>query len=72
MNCSYIEGAIAPLLGMRELDIIHPWPNSWQGISFKCLLPWILKTKKSTKLSPPAVNAMPWSGLSKQQCDGTE
>ena len=56
-----------PLLGMRELDIIHPWPANWQGFSFDHLLSWIPNTKASTELPPPPIIPVPRLALSKQQ-----
>ena len=68
MNCGRADLAVAPLLGMRELDIIHPWPTSWQGNSFERLLSWVLDTKRATELPPAAVNPVPRSALSIRQC----
>jgi hypothetical protein len=67
MNCGRADCVTAPLLGMRELDVIHPWPASWHNNSFDVLLKWILDTKASTKLPPPPVIPIPRSALSTQQ-----
>jgi hypothetical protein len=67
MNCGHVDGVTGALLGMRELDIIHPWPANWQGFSFDHLLSWIPNTKASTELPPPPIVPVPRSALSKQQ-----
>lgn len=67
MNCGHINSVTAPLLGMHELDMIHPWPANWQGFSFDHLLLWIPNTKASTELPPPPIIPVPRSDLSKQQ-----
>ena len=67
MNCGHVNSVTGPLLGMRELDIIHPWPANWQGFSFDHLLSWIPNTKVSTELPPPPIVPVPHSALSKQQ-----
>ena len=67
MNCGHVDGVTGPLLSMRELDIIHPWPANWQGFSFDHLLSWIPNTKASTELPPPPIVPVPRSALSKQQ-----
>jgi len=67
MNRGRVDFVTTPLLGMRELDTIRPWPASWHGISFDLLLKWILDTKASTELPPPPVIPVPRSALSKQQ-----
>jgi hypothetical protein len=66
MNCGRVDSVTAPL-GLRELDVIHPWPASWHGMSFDVLLKWILDTKASTELPPPPVIPVLRSALSGQQ-----
>jgi len=56
-----------PLLGARELDLIHVWPHSWQGSDFNTLLTWLSTTKNSTDIPPPTLPPIPLQSLSDMQ-----
>lgn len=53
MSCGRAGNDIAPLLGFRELDLIHVWPSSWNEFDFDTLLRWLPETKASNDLPPP-------------------
>jgi hypothetical protein len=67
MNISRVACNTAPLLGFRELDNIHPWPNSWHGMGFDFLLSWIRLTKKNSVLPPVPCDAIEPECLSAKQ-----
>jgi hypothetical protein len=57
----------ASLLGSRELDLIHVWPDSWQGIAFDTLLTWLPATKACTEIAPPTLAPIQLASLSFMQ-----
>ena len=67
MNVSHVACNTTLLLGFRELDNIHPWPSSWNGISFDFLLSWIGLMKKNTVLPRVLCDAIQPDCLSAKQ-----
>ena len=55
------------LLGLRELDLSHPWPSSWLGIPFDRLLSWLSLAKDSAPLPPSLIAAIDVDTLSGKQ-----
>ena len=55
------------LLGLRELDLSHAWPDSWLGIPFNRLLSWLSQAKDSIPLPPSDVAAVDLDTLSTKQ-----
>jgi PIF1-like helicase len=56
-----------PLLGGREIDVIHRWPSSWHGWQFDNLVSWLLETKECTQITPLAVAPLHAFSLSPKQ-----
>lgn len=67
MNIGRRQHTCLPLLGMRELDIIHRWPVSWHGFSFARLVSWIVDVQKNTILPPLPVQPLDVHALSPMQ-----
>ena len=55
------------LLGFRELDLAHRWPNSWLGVPFDRLLSWLSSTKDASTLPPPPLPPFTLDSLSAKQ-----
>ena len=56
------------LLGFQELNLAHPWPDSWFGISIDRLLSWLSCTKEITVLPSADVAVVDVDTLSIKQC----
>jgi hypothetical protein len=56
-----------PLLGTRELDLVYPWPTSWQSWDFVSLLSWLVNSKDTIKLDPVPVQPLALDSLSDKQ-----
>ena len=67
MNCGRADGETVPLLGSRELDLVHVWPDSWHGIDFDTLQKWLQTAKESTEIPPPTIAPIPLASLSTMQ-----
>jgi ATP-dependent DNA helicase PIF1 len=67
MNIGRKQYNCLPLLGARELDIIHRWPRSWHGFSFDTLVSWIVDIQKDTVLPPHPVQPLQVHALSPMQ-----
>ena len=55
MNITRTQFTRSTLLGARELDLIHVWPTSWQGIPFDALVSWVVDMQKNTVLPPVTI-----------------
>ena len=55
------------LLGFRELDLAHRWPNSWLGVLFDRLLSWLSSMKDASTLPPPPLPPFTLDSLSVKQ-----
>jgi hypothetical protein len=49
----HVENDANFLLEIRELDLAHRGPDSWQRFPFEYLVPWLDPTKRNT-VTPPA------------------
>jgi hypothetical protein len=67
MSFSHANGEMVPLLGSRELDLIHVCPDSWHGIDFDTLHKWLHTAKQSTEIPPPTITPIPLVSLSAMQ-----
>ena len=52
MDISHLPHNTVPLLGMRELDVIHQWPSVWHGWPFQRLVSWLVDTKENIDIQP--------------------
>lgn len=52
MDISRLPHNTVPLLGMRELDVIHQWPSVWHGWPFQRLVSWLVDTKENVDIQP--------------------
>ena len=55
MTVGRAEGETVALLGSRELDLVHTWPNAWNDFNFNTLHKWLHTVKESTEIPPPTV-----------------
>ena len=67
MNVAGVQSDCSFLLGNREVDVTHCWPNAWLGYPFDKLLSWLHEVKNSTVIPPAVVHAVDISTLSKTQ-----
>ena len=67
MNISRTRSHCSALLGARELDLIHDWPTSWEGIPFDALVSWIADIQDVTVLPPVDVRPLNTNSLSSSQ-----
>jgi hypothetical protein len=67
MNITQTRSNCSALLSARELDLIHDWPTSWQGIPFHALVSWIVDVQKDTVLPPLNVQPLNTDSLSSSQ-----
>jgi hypothetical protein len=67
MSCGRAGNDITPLPGFRELDLIHVWPNMWNGIDFDTLLRWLPESKATNELPPFAFCRVSLDTLSSMQ-----
>jgi hypothetical protein len=56
-----------PLLGTRELDLIHSWPSSWKGWDFASLVSWLVISKDTMEIDPVPVQPLDLASLSDKQ-----
>jgi hypothetical protein len=52
MNAARASCESAPLLGFRELDVVHVWPTTFAGFHFEHLETWINTVKDTVELPP--------------------
>jgi hypothetical protein len=55
------------LLGLRGLDLVYPWPTSWNSFPFKTLVLWIGNTKKTIVVPPLEVGVVSTKSFSSTQ-----
>jgi hypothetical protein len=68
MNRTHHSTDNSLLLGFQELNLAHPWPDSWFGISIDRLLSWLSCTKEITVLPSADVAVVDVDTLSIKQC----
>ena len=67
MMCGRTDADSMPLLGSRELDLVHEWPHSWHDIDFEILRPWLDQMILMTVIPSPTVAPVQLASLSTMQ-----
>jgi ATP-dependent DNA helicase PIF1 len=67
MNASRVHSDSSYLLGMREADIVHRWPDTWANFSFNHLLSWLPNTKNGTIIQNTQFEIIDYDTLSETQ-----